>query len=118
MLVEIKRAYMWCTARPNSHNISAPPSRNEEMRMLTFQDCADFCDLSDDEIQGILEATNVSPIEVCAMVEEYANSPKECRKMVGFLLEYLEKVESRSGEKRAHEVHEAINHFVANHHIV
>ena len=86
--------------------------------MLTFQDCSDYCDLSDDEIQGLLNATNTSPIEVCAMVQQYSDSPKECRKMVQFLQEYLEKVESKSGEKRSHEVHEAINHFVSNHHIV
>ena len=86
--------------------------------MLTLKDCSDYCDLSDDEIEGLLDATDVSPIEVCAMVQQYADNPKECRKLVQFLQEYLEKVESRSDEKRSHEVHEAINRFVSNHHIV
>ncbi|WP_210394600.1 hypothetical protein [Motiliproteus sediminis] len=83
--------------------------------MLTFKDCADYCDLSDDEIQGLLQGTHVSPIEVCALVQQYADDPRECRKMVGFLQEYLEKVERQADAKRAHEVHQAINHFVANH---
>ena len=60
----------------------------------------------------------MSPIEVCAMVQQSADTPRECRKMVNFLQSYLEKVESKGDSKRAHEVHEAINHFVSNHHMV
>lgn len=86
--------------------------------MLTFKDCADFCDLTDDEIQGLLEGAKLSPIQVCAMVQQYADNPRECRKMVGFLQSYLEKVEGQADAKRAHEVHEAINHFVSNHHMI
>ncbi|MDF1528029.1 MAG: hypothetical protein P1R74_02775 [Sedimenticola sp.] len=86
--------------------------------MLTLKDCADFCDLSDDELLGLLEGADMSPIEVCAMVQQSADTPSECRKMVNFLQSYLEKVESKGGSKRAHEVHEAINHFVSNHHMV
>ncbi|MCW8881427.1 MAG: hypothetical protein OQK42_04600 [Sedimenticola sp.] len=86
--------------------------------MLTLKDCADFCDLSDDELLGLLEGADMSPIEVCAMVQQSADTPRECRKMVNFLQSYLEKVESKGDSKRAHEVHEAINHFVSNHHMV
>ena len=86
--------------------------------MLTLNDCADFCDLSDDELLGLLEGADTTPIEVCAMVQQFADSPKECRKMVGFLQAYLEKVESKGNAKRAHEVHEAIDHFVSNHHMI
>ncbi|MCW8920281.1 MAG: hypothetical protein OQL10_08730 [Sedimenticola sp.] len=86
--------------------------------MLTLKDCADFCDLSDDELLGLLEGADMSPIEVCAMVQQSADTPSECRKMVNFLQSYLEKVESKGDSKRAHEVHEAINHFVSNHHMV
>ena len=86
--------------------------------MLTFEDCADFCDLTDDEIQGLSEGAKISPLEVCAMVQKYADNPKECRKMLGFLQDYLERVESQADAKRAHEVHEAINHFVSNHHMI
>ena len=86
--------------------------------MLTYQDCADYCDLSDDEIQGILNGVNVPPIEVCAMVQEYSDSPQECRKLLKFLMDYLEKAESKSDAKRSHEIHEAILHFVSNHRLV
>lgn len=88
------------------------------MPMLTLQDCCDYCDLSDDEVQGILNGANVTPIEVCAMVQEYADNPAECRKMLKFLQDYLEKVEQRSDAKRSHEVHEAISHFASNHHFI
>ncbi len=86
--------------------------------MLTFDDCADICDLTDDEIKGLSEGTKLSPIDVCALVQNYADNPKECRKMVGYLQAYLEEVESHSDAKRAHEVHDAINHFVSNHHMI
>ncbi|WP_428624427.1 hypothetical protein [Sedimenticola sp.] len=86
--------------------------------MLTLKDCADFCDLSDDELLGLLQGADMSPIEVCAMVQQFADTPSECRKMLGFLQTYLEKVESQGDTKRAHEVHEAINHFVSNHPMV
>ncbi len=83
--------------------------------MLTLKDCADFCDLSDDEILGLLGGAGMSPIDVCATVQQFADTPSECRKMVGFLQSYLEKVESKEDTERAHEVHEAIDHFVSNH---
>jgi hypothetical protein len=93
-------------------------STSEENTMLTFQDCADYCDLYDDEIQAITTGANISPIEVCALVQQHADSPKECRKMLKFLTDYLEKAEPNSDEKRSHEIHEAINHFVSNHKLV
>lgn len=86
--------------------------------MLTFEDCADYCNLSDDEIQAFIDGVGLPPIEVCAMVQQYAESPQECRKMLRFLQEYLEKVESDGDAERSHEVHEAITHFVENHHFV
>ena len=86
--------------------------------MLTFQDCADYCNLSEDEIQGILKGTNVPAIEVCAMVQEHADSPAECRKMLKFMMDYLERAEVHADAKRSHEIHEAIHHFVSNHRIV
>lgn len=86
--------------------------------MLTFEDCADYCDLYEDEIQAIVNGTGLSSIEVCAMVHEHADSPQQCRKLLQFLQDYLEKVEMQADEKRAHEVHEAITHFTANHHFV
>ncbi len=86
--------------------------------MLTYEDCADYCDLSEDEMQALINGLGLPPIEVCAMVQQYADSPQQCRKMLSFLQDYLEKVESSSDAFRAHEVHEAITHFVSNHHFV
>ncbi|MCW8883716.1 MAG: hypothetical protein OQK12_00510 [Motiliproteus sp.] len=83
--------------------------------MLTFEDCADFCDLTKDEIQGLAEGTHLHPVEVCALVQRHADNPRECRKMLGLLQEYLERVECHADAKRSHEVHEAINHFASNH---
>jgi hypothetical protein len=89
-----------------------------KLKMLTFQDCADYCNLSDDEIQAIMNGANVTPMEACAMAQEYADSPEECRKMLSYLLEYMEKEEARADAHRCHEIHNAVNHFASNHHFV
>ena len=73
---------------------------------------------NEDEIQGILKGTNVPAIEVCAMVQEHSDSPAECRKMLKFMMDYLERAEVHADAKRSHEIHEAIHHFVSNHRIV
>jgi hypothetical protein len=86
--------------------------------MLTLEDCADYCDLGNDEIAGLAEGLGLPAIEVCAMVQEYADTPSECRKMLQLLHGYLEKVESQGDDQRSHEVHEAILHFAATHHFV
>ena len=86
--------------------------------MLTYEDCSGYCDLSEHEVQGLMNATNMSPIEVCAMVEQHADSPAECRKMTKFLMDYLEKAELKASAAESHEIHAAIDHFVQNHHMV
>ena len=86
--------------------------------MISLKDCLDYCDLTEDEIQAIANGANITPIEVCALVQECGDTPKDCRQILQYLQDYLEKVESHEGEQRSHEVHKAINHFVANHHFV
>jgi hypothetical protein len=86
--------------------------------MLTLEDCADYCDLGSDEIAGLAQGLGLPAIEVCAMVQQYADTPSECRKMLQLLHGYLEKVESQGNDQRSHEVHEAILHFAATHHFV
>lgn len=86
--------------------------------MLTYEDCVDYCDLTEDEVEALRDATHIPPIEVVAMVQQYADSPRECRIMLKFLLEYLEKVEQSADSKRSHELHDAISHFAARHHYI
>lgn len=86
--------------------------------MLTYQDCADYCDLTEDEIEALADGTGLPPIEVCAIVQQYTDSPQQCRKFMRFLQDYLEKVELSGDDEHSHRVHEAMHHFVANHHLV
>ncbi len=86
--------------------------------MLSFKDLSDYCDLSDDEIAAILNGANESPIEVCAMVQQIGEQPQECRRLLRYLQDYLEKTEQDCDARRAHELHQAIEHFVSNHHYV
>lgn len=86
--------------------------------MLTLKDCADFCDLTDDEVAAIERASHVPFIEACAIVESMGGTPEGCRQLLQLMHEHLERVEAKSDEQRSHEVHEAINHFVSTHHFV
>jgi hypothetical protein len=98
--------------------MNAQKHNNEDRSMLTFEDCADYCNLGNDEIAGLAEGLGLPSIEVIALVQQYADSPRECRKMLQLLQTYLEKVESTGDEQRSHEVHEAILHFASTHHFV
>lgn len=70
--------------------------------MLTFRDFADYCDLSDDEIQCILNGTRVTDVETCTIIPEEIDPKLKCRKKDEFLQLYLEKAENLSDKKRTH----------------
>lgn len=70
--------------------------------MLTFQDFADYCDLSHDEIQRILNGASVANVELCTIVPEKINHKIQCRKKDEFLQLYLQKAENLSDKKRRH----------------
>lgn len=86
--------------------------------MLTLKDCADFCDLSEDELTAIQCVTHLPFVEACALVESMGNTPAGCRQLLQLMHQYLEHIEAQSDEQKSHEVHKAINRFVANHHFV
>ena len=88
--------------------------------MLTYKECAEFCDLSNDEIQAIERAAQVTTMEACALLQDMAETPDGCRRALAYMMEYLEHVETVDGksEKRSQEVHRAINHFAKTHRFV
>lgn len=86
--------------------------------MLSLKECSDFCDLSDDEMKAIERGAHVSPVEACALAHEAEDNPKDSRRMLRYLQEYLEYVESHETPQRSHEVHQVIEHFTTNHRLL
>lgn len=70
--------------------------------MLTFQDFADYCDLSDEEIRSILNGASVTDMESCAIIAEKIDPKLQCRKKDEFLQLYLQKAENTSNKNRTH----------------
>lgn len=86
--------------------------------MLSLKDCADYCDLTDDELTAIQRGAHVNTLDACALAHEAEQSPKNSRRVLKYLQEYLEYVESKESEERSHEVHQIIDHFIVNHRLI
>ncbi len=86
--------------------------------MLSLKECTDFCDLTDDEIKAIERGAHVTPVEACALAHEAEEKPRDCRKLMKYMHQYLEYVESHEDTRRAHEVHVAIEHFANTHRFI
>ena len=86
--------------------------------MISYIDCEGMCGLTDKEVEAIANGAHISPIEACALAEHEADTPKGCRHLLSCMQTYLEYVEAHDDARRSHEVHDAMNHFVASHHFV
>ena len=86
--------------------------------MLSLKDCADYCDLNDDELTAIQRGAHVDSLEACAMAHDAEQNPQNSRRMLKYLQEYLEYVESKESDERSHEVHHVIDHFIKNHRLI
>ena len=86
--------------------------------MLSLKECTDFCDLTDDEVKAIERGAHVCPVEACALAHEAEGKPKDCRKLLKYMHQYLEYVESHEYTRRSREVHQAIQHFTTTHRFI
>jgi hypothetical protein len=86
--------------------------------MLSLKECTDFCGLTDDELMAIEHGAHVTPVGACALAQAAEENPKDCRQVLKYMQEYLAYVEDHADTRRAHEVHEAIQHFASTHHFV
>ncbi len=86
--------------------------------MLSLKECSDFCSLGEDEMRAIERGAHVSAVEACALAHEAEDSPKDSRRMLRYLQEYLEYVEGHESAQRSREVHHIIEHFTNNHRMI
>lgn len=86
--------------------------------MLSLKDCADYCDLTDDELNAIQRGAHVTTLDACALAHDAEQNPQNSRRVLKYLQEYLEYVEGTESDQRSHEVHHVIDHFIKNHHLI
>ena len=86
--------------------------------MIRFQDCKDYCDLTEDEVEAIGAGMHTTPVEACALAQKAEVSPKGREAILKCMNEYLELVESHEqGEEHVEEVRAAIERFAVHHEI-
>lgn len=84
--------------------------------MIRFQDCKDYCDLTEDEVEAIGISMHTTPVEACALAQKAEVSPEVCQTILKCMHEYLEHVESHEHDaEHVEEVRAAIERFVAHH---
>lgn len=84
--------------------------------MIRFQDCKDYCDLTEDEVEAIGAGMHATPMEACALAQKAEVSPEGREAILKCMNEYLALVESHEhGKQHVKEVHDAIERFAAHH---
>ena len=84
--------------------------------MLTYEDCIDFCNLTEEEVRALQESENVPALEACIRAHGLADNPRGCRQFLKYLQERLEQVEAINDRKASRQVHDAMKHFTSTHH--
>ncbi|HXK57591.1 MAG TPA: hypothetical protein PLZ16_13190 [Gammaproteobacteria bacterium] len=84
--------------------------------MLTFEDCVDFCNFTEEEVRALQEGENVPALEACIRAHGLADNPRGCRQLLKYMQERLEQVEARNDSNASREVHAAMEHFTSTHH--
>lgn len=82
--------------------------------MLTYKECLDMCDLSDDEIEAIAEHEHIEPIIAMAlgkyMVEHNASD-----QIKQFILDDIEIARHQGNTQKMALLTQTLCHFVSNH---
>lgn len=83
--------------------------------MLTYEDCADFCNFTEEEVRALEDGENVPALEACIRAHGLADNARGCRQFLKYLQERLEHVEAMNDSKASKEVHDAMKHFTSTH---
>lgn len=86
--------------------------------MLSFVDCRDFSDLTEEEIHAIEEAEHLPPVEACARGHNLANTPEGCRKVIKYMYESIERAEHNQDGEQSEILHKDLEKFVSEHHYI
>lgn len=86
--------------------------------MLTYKDCADFSDLTDEEIHSVEDSEHLPAIAACARAQGLATTPQGCRLLLKYLLDRLEHMEARNDVQHVTDLHRNLEQFAHKHHYV
>lgn len=86
--------------------------------MLSFIDCRDFSELTEEEIRAIEEAEHLPPVEACARGHDLANTPKGCRLVIQYMYESIERAEKNQDGEQSEVLHKDLDMFVSEHHYI
>lgn len=86
--------------------------------MLTMKDCVDYCALSDDELTAIQRGAHVNTLDACAIAHDAEYSPRDSRRVMKYLREYIEHLESKENDQCSPETLQMLDHFIVNHPVI
>lgn len=86
--------------------------------MLSFVDCRDICDLTEEEIHAIEEAEHLPPVEACARGNSLSHSPEGCRQVIKYMYESIERAEKNEDGEQSELLHKDLQRFVSEHHYI
>lgn len=86
--------------------------------MLTYKDCADFSDLTEEEIHSVEDGEHLPAIAACARGQGLSASPRGCRLLLKYMLARLEHVEGRNDVAHIAGLQQDLARFARKHHYI
>lgn len=83
--------------------------------MLTLEDCIGLCDLSEEEIEAIMEHEHVPEIVAVEMAQYLIGCPEGGPCLKRMILDDIEAAEARGDEQHAWKLRMVLRHFVRTH---
>lgn len=83
--------------------------------MLTLEDCLGLCDLSEEEIEAIMEHEHVPEIVAVEMAQYLVTCPDGERCLKRMILDDIAAAEARGDERHAWKLRMVLRHFIRTH---
>jgi hypothetical protein len=83
--------------------------------MLTLDDCIALCDLTEEEIEAIMEHEHVPEIVAVEMAQYLVHCPDGGRCLKRIILDDIEAAEARGDEAHAWKLRMVLRHFIRSH---
>ncbi len=83
--------------------------------MLTLEDCIALCDLSEEEIEAIMEHEHVPEIVAVEMAQYLVTCPDGMPCLKRIILDDIEAAEARGDSEHAWKLRMVLRHFIRSH---
>ncbi len=83
--------------------------------MLTYEDCLDMCDLSQDEIYAIAEHEHIDRLQAVATAEFLTHCEGGERKIRRMIIDDIRRARMHGHKEHERELKRAFTHFVKTH---